>query len=160
MAYASKELKTKVMGLIKDIAKNCGVKLTASSKITNHSTLSVNISKCSIDLKANLIETLQKRIDDFDASGIYGVNEYNNVTNKLAKIKDQTTDDMEWSGLEFGNDLEKYFSGEALTVVKAIQDAILCDHYDHSDTMTDYFDTAYYWNLNIGKNKGGFLQTA
>jgi hypothetical protein len=25
------------------------------------------------------------------------------------------------------------------------------DYYDRSDAMTDYFDTAYYTNINLGK---------
>jgi hypothetical protein len=45
-----------------------------------------------------------------------------------------------------------HFTGESKEFLK---EAFAClygaDYYDNSDAMTDYFDTAYYVHLNIGK---------
>ena len=41
--------------------------------------------------------------------------------------------------------LAKDFLAEAFKALKA------ADYYDRSDAMTDYFDTAYYFDINIGK---------
>lgn len=40
----------------------------------------------------------------------------------------------------------------ALKALKEIKQALLAaDYYDRSDAMTDYFDTAYYYHINVGK---------
>jgi hypothetical protein len=39
----------------------------------------------------------------------------------------------------------KKFLAEAFDALKS------ANYYDNSDAMTDYFDTAYYFNINIGK---------
>lgn len=35
-----------------------------------------------------------------------------------------------------------------------------CGYYDNSDVQTDYFETAYYVNVNIGKWNKAFVNTA
>jgi hypothetical protein len=36
--------------------------------------------------------------------------------------------------------------------LKELKEALMAaDYYDRSDAMTDYFDTAYYYDINIGK---------
>ena len=40
----------------------------------------------------------------------------------------------------------------ALKVLKELKEAMMAaDYYDRSDAMTDYFDTAYYYDINVGK---------
>ena len=40
----------------------------------------------------------------------------------------------------------------ALAALKELKDALMAaDYYDRSDAMTDYFDTAYYYHINVGK---------
>jgi len=40
----------------------------------------------------------------------------------------------------------------ALKALKEIKQALLAaEYYDRSDAMTDYFDTAYYYHINVGK---------
>lgn len=39
----------------------------------------------------------------------------------------------------------KQFLDEIIPAMKA------ADYYDNSDAMTDYFDTAYYFDVNVGK---------
>jgi len=158
MAYASKELKAKVLGLIKDHAKKSNIKLSVSAKITNCTTLSVNVSACSIDLKGNLIETLTARIKEMESSGIYGISEYEQLQKCLMANVNRCVDDMEFYGLEFSDSkLDQCFSGEALAFVQELKKAVLCDYHNNSDPYTDYFDHAYYWDFYIGKNKGGFI---
>ena len=41
---------------------------------------------------------------------------------------------------------------KALAALQAIKTALkAADYYDRSDAMTDYFDTAYYFHINVGK---------
>lgn len=41
---------------------------------------------------------------------------------------------------------------KALAALKEIKKACLAaDYYDNSDAMTDYFDTAYYYDINVGQ---------
>lgn len=40
----------------------------------------------------------------------------------------------------------------ALAALKELKEALMAaDYYDHSDPRVDYFDTAYYYSINIGK---------
>lgn len=41
---------------------------------------------------------------------------------------------------------------KALAALKEIKEALLAaDYYDRSDAQVDYFDTAYYYNINVGR---------
>lgn len=158
MAYANQELKTKVVNLIKDQAKAKQITVKLNSKIVHHSTLKVNISACSIDLRKNIIETLQARMDKMKKEGSYSIGEFNSLEKVLNENINATTDKMETYGLGFNlHYLDRFFSGEALSFIREVIKSIKCDHYDHSDYTTDYFNTAYYWDFSIGKNKGGFI---
>ena len=62
--------------------------------------------------------------------------------------------------IDFGGDciqvnhywLDNHYSGIALKALEEIKDALLvANYYDNSDAQTDYFDTAYYYNINVGK---------
>ena len=47
--------------------------------------------------------------------------------------------------------LDDHFSGQPLEILKRVSDALKsADYYDRSDSMIDYFDTAYYMHLNVG----------
>lgn len=40
----------------------------------------------------------------------------------------------------------------ALAALKELKEALMAaGYYDNSDAQTDYFDTAYYYNINVGK---------
>lgn len=48
--------------------------------------------------------------------------------------------------------LNDHYSGTALNALKEIKDALLvADYFNHSDAHTDYFHTAYYYHINVGK---------
>jgi hypothetical protein len=41
---------------------------------------------------------------------------------------------------------------KALAALKELKEALMAaDYYDESDAMTDYFNTAYYFYINVGK---------
>jgi hypothetical protein len=47
---------------------------------------------------------------------------------------------------------KNHYSGEALALMTKIVNAMYsADYYDNSDAQTDYFDTAYYAYVNIGR---------
>lgn len=46
---------------------------------------------------------------------------------------------------------EEHYTGKTKDVIARALDALRsADYYDNSDAMTDYFDTAYYYDLSIG----------
>jgi hypothetical protein len=54
-----------------------------------------------------------------------------------------------------------HYSGKAKELMTKIVTAIYSgDYYDRSDAQTDYFDTAYYAHINIGKWDKPFVVTA
>lgn len=61
--------------------------------------------------------------------------------------------------MDFGTDYEQvnlywiddHYSGPVAAILKECAQALqAAGYYDHSDAMTDYFNTAYYMHLNIG----------
>ena len=49
---------------------------------------------------------------------------------------------------------------KALAALKEIKEAMLAaDYYDRSDAQIDYFDTAYYYNINVGKWNKPYVRT-
>lgn len=62
--------------------------------------------------------------------------------------------------IDFGDDnvqvnpywYQEHFEGKAKQFLSEIVPAMYsANYYDNSDAMTDYFDTAYYVSVNIGK---------
>ena len=54
-----------------------------------------------------------------------------------------------------------HYSGKAKELMTKIVTAIYSgDYYDRSDAMSDYFDTAYYAHINVGKWDKPFVVTA
>ena len=47
--------------------------------------------------------------------------------------------------------LHTKYSGKTLEVLEAIRDGLKAGHWDHSDSMTDYFNCSWYIAINIGK---------
>ncbi len=57
---------------------------------------------------------------------------------------------------------QSHFEGKAKAFLTELEAAIKSDKwFDKSDIMTDYFHTAYYWDVNIGKfNKDYVVEAA
>lgn len=46
---------------------------------------------------------------------------------------------------------QEHYNGEAYHFIKAVKEAMeSADWYDRSDIQTDYFDTAYYYDITVG----------
>ena len=135
MAYVSKELKTKVAGLLKaefgantkaEIA-NRGFKYSLS--VHNHSTLVLTISEGHIDFIGNHLDTIKKEGYEFDRKDLapvtyIDVNEYR---------------------------IDRAYSGHVQNILNKIKDILNTDNYNRSDLMTDYHDVGHYISIRIGK---------
>ena len=132
MAHMNQEKKAKVAALVKPLLKKYGIKATLA--VRNHMTLALNIKSGKIDFLGNYVDTVRKlpgRTPNEDSlalmirSGYLDVNTY-------------------WYHEHFSG-VAKKFLEEVLMAMKG------ADWYDRSDIQSDYFDTAYYVDINIGQ---------
>ena len=132
MAYISQEMKKKLLPGIKEVFKKYKVK--GSVGINNYSTLAVTITSGELDfLGADLKIQLRQAIWDNRSNS--AVKSYLRI-NRFAIVEN--------CRLVQENNIADFF--EAL--IKAMEGDLW---YDRSDIMTDYFDTAYYLSINVGK---------
>lgn len=134
MAYMNQEKKSKIVAAVKPILKKYGVK--GSFAVRNHSTIVLNLKEGKIDFIENYIST--------DAASFHGKKMPQDQIDYIRKNKSLDVNPY-W--------FQEHFSGKAksflLEVFSAMKKA--GNWYDNSDAMTDYFDTAYYVDVNIGK---------
>lgn len=129
MAYMNQERKTKLAPEIKSVLKKYGMKGTIG--VRNHSALVVTIKSGKLDILQNWFETATKDGptntygDVIQKPNYLQVNEYWINENYSGKVKD--------------------FLNELILAMKGN------DWYDFSENQSDYFDTAYYLNINVGK---------
>lgn len=135
MAYVTEEIITKARTAIKALNKEYGVKATFSGK--GGHCLNLTIAEGSIDFLNNYCETIAtKRI-------------YRDVDQMIA-----------WVKLEQGIQINHYyldtqFSARALEYLEKAKDIMYADHWDESDSQSDYFNCAYYIDMRVGRwNKG------
>jgi hypothetical protein len=126
MAYMNQDKKKVIKAALDKALKGTGVKF--SLRVRNHMAISLNIKSAPVDFIANFNDTVAKQPGGFrngsPAEKYLQVNQY-------------------W--------YKEHFSGKALELLqKAIPCLYAADYYDNSDAMTDYFDTAYYVDVNIG----------
>lgn len=146
MAYASKELKAKVNGLVKEIAKDMGIKLGFSIRIDGYSKLILNIRSCSIDLAKEHKEAVAEIVENPNKYCGREIDRAISYHNSLA-----------YGDIRFSKDRpEEIFKGKALELMERIRDAVKVDFYDDSDAMRDYFACAYYYDIQIGGSEAGF----
>ena len=122
MAFISQQDKKTLAPAIKAVFKKYGLKGTIG--IENHMTLCANVSAGRLDLIGAAAQ-----VGDFRSSGYYQANAYR-PTNE--KYKDINIDIF-----NFYEDLKKAMKGAIW--------------FDKSDIMTDYFHTAFYIDINIGR---------
>ena len=133
MAYVSQDRKAKIVAAVKPILKKYGIKATFA--VRNHSTISLNIKSGPIDFVENYIGTDMNKP----------------AANKMSPDmiaylrKNQRIDVNPYWFQEHFSGVAKKFLSEVMPAMKS------ADWYDRSDAMTDYFDTAYYVDINIGK---------
>ena len=133
MAYMNRERKQKISATLKPILAKYGVK--GSLSVRNHSTIVLNLKSGKIDFIENYIKT--------DVEKVYA--------NKMSQ------DQVEYIRKNQSLDVNPYwfhehFSGKAKNfLTEAMQALKSADWYDESDAQIDYFNTAYYVDINIGK---------
>ena len=134
MAYVSQETKAKIVAAVKPILKKYGLKATFA--VRNHSSISVNIKSGKIDFIENYIAT--------DANVLHGRKMAQDQIDYIRKNKFLDVNPY-W--------FHEHFSGKAKAALTEIFAAIKKggSWYDESDIQTDYFNTAFYMDVNVGK---------
>jgi hypothetical protein len=123
MAYMNQEKKSKIAAAIKPILAKYKLKGTLS--VSNHMTIVLTIKSGSIDFigNFNLTNASKPRFEGAEKS--IQVNPY-------------------W--------YQEHFNGVAKAALSELVPAMKsADWYDRSDSQSDYFDTAYYVDVNVGK---------
>ena len=133
MAYMNQEKKAKIVSALKPLMKKYGVKGTFS--VNNHSTIVFNIKSGPIDFVENYIAT--------DFAKPYAKHFSEDQVEYIRKNKSIDVNPY-W--------YHEHFSGKAKEFLAQVFAAMKsANWYDNSDAQTDYFDTAYYVDVNIGK---------
>lgn len=129
MAYMNQEKKAKIAALMKPIMKKYGVK--GSLSVHNHSSVTLTLKSGSIDFVENF-------------NRVCG-NDFYQTSRGWRKVEEQYLDVNPYWYHEHFDGKAKEFLGEAIKALKS------ADWYDRSDAQTDYFDTAYYYHIKVGK---------
>ena len=138
MAYMNQEKKQAFAAELKklDILKKHNVKYSLA--VRNHSTIVCNIKSADLDFIADFKNTVKNNRADY-------------LDNLNYEIKDIQVNTY-W--------LDSHHSGECLEVLQAIKNVLYGQgYYNNSDAMVDYFDVAYYVDINIGKWNKPFTYT-
>jgi hypothetical protein len=133
MAYMNQEKKAVIAAKLKPILKKYGVKGTLS--VRNHSSIVLNVKSGKIDFIENYLADGKCKDESF-------VRRYGSVDVNPYWFQDHFTG------------VSKKFLTEAFDALKS------AGYYDNSDAQTDYFDTAYYYDINIGKWNKPYALTA
>jgi len=133
MAYMNQEKKAKIAALLKPVLAKYGLK--GSLAVHNHSTIRLTVKSGKIDFIENYLEDGKCTDEAFVRKyGTLDVNPY-------------------WFQDHFTGEA-KAFLTEAFAALKG------ADYYDESDIQTDYFNTAYYFGLQVGKWSKPYVLTA
>ena len=130
MAYMNQSKKAVIASKVKPILAKYGMK--GSLSVRNHSTICLTLTSGPIDFIGDLQEQRQ----------------FGYVNHKLDKQKMRERYELDINPYWY----QEHYSGESLAflheIIPAMQGA---DWYDRSDAQVDYFDTAYYYDVNVGK---------
>jgi hypothetical protein len=125
----NQERKATIAKAVKPILAKYGMK--GSLSVRNHSTIVLTLASGSIDFIGDfnderfLLQRTSEEIDKLRKDYILDVNPY-------------------W--------YQEHYTGTALSFLSEVIPALKsADWYDRSDAMTDYFDTAYYFDIHVGK---------
>ena len=128
MAYMSQEMKKELAPAIKAVLKKYNVK--GSISVDHHSSLVVTVKEGVLDFIG------QANADNKEVAERRGQRFY--------EVKDNYQANPYYAH-ESGNKKIGSFFKELVAAMKGSM------WYDNSDLMTDYFDTAYYININVGR---------
>lgn len=133
MAYMNQDKKRVIKAAIDKIAKPLGIKY--SLRVRNHSAIVCTITAAPIDFIGNFVA----------------------VTGDKFKINGAPLDYISVNPYWY----QDHFSGKPREIIGQLIEALkAANYYDNSDAMIDYFDTAYYFHLNIGDYNRPFKLTA
>jgi hypothetical protein len=135
MAYMTQEMKKSIQPKIKMLAKKYDVKCTLG--VRDYSTIILNVNSGEMDFVGN----------------------YNNIVKtKNTRTEKLKTGDRIRCLNEDGHinvsqyNYENTFSGECLSFLNEAYEILFSmGYYNNSDSQTDYFDIAYYVDVNIGR---------
>lgn len=130
MAYVSQEVINKARTALKALNKEYGVKATLSGK--GGLCLNLTVAEGSIDFLNNYCETIASK--------------------RIHRDVEQT---IAWVKLEQGIQINHYyldtqFTDKALEYLEKAKEIMSVDHWDESDSQSDYFHCAYYMNMRVG----------
>lgn len=128
MAYMNQEKKATIAAQVKPIFKKYGVK--GSLAVRHHSTIVVNIKSGALDFIGNYNDML------FDRQS--------RLCQEVHLAKDYLDVNPYWYREHFSGECKEFFE-ELFAAVKG------AGWYNNSDAMIDYFDTAYYFDVNVGR---------
>ena len=136
MAYVSQEMKKDLAPQIKAVLKKYGLK--GSIGVRHHSSLVVNIKSGILDLvgasNKHRIEEAKRRGNEPYLDNYIQVNE----------------NYMSYWMEEVGESKIAKFYDELVAAMKGVGSQSV-EWYNNSDIMTDYFDRAYYIDINVGQ---------
>lgn len=129
MAYMNQDRKALISKMLKPILKKYGVK--GSLSVRNHSTICLTLKSGNIDFIAN-------------SNRVCGNSPYQVSRGFRPNTQGYCDVNQFWFHEHYDGDA-KAFLTEAYAALRS------AGWYDRSDAMVDYFDTAYYMDINIGK---------
>ena len=129
MAYVNQEMKSKIAAAIKPILAKYGVK--GSLSVRNHMAIVLTVKSGKIDFIGN-------------SNRVCGNSHYQVARGFTPNTSGYATVNKYW--------YQDHYDGVAKGfIVEAITDLQSAGWYDRSDAQVDYFDTAYYIDINIGR---------
>ena len=138
MAYMSQETKKKIVAAVKPILKKYGIKGTFA--VRNHSTIVLNVKSGKLDFIENYIAT--------DAALPHAGKMSQDQIDYIRKNKSLDVNPY-W--------FQEHFSGKAKQFLTEVFNGMKsANWYDNTDAQIDYFDTAYYVDVNIGSWKNPY----
>ena len=129
MAYMNSEKKAKIASRIKPILKKYGVKGTLS--VRNHSAIVLTLKSGKIDFISN-------------SNRVCGASHWQVHKGFRPNTSGYADVNVYW--------FQDHYDGKAKAFLTEALAALKCaDWYDRTNAQIDYFDTAYYVDINIGK---------
>jgi hypothetical protein len=129
MAYMNQTKKQTIASKVKPILAKYGMK--GSLSVRNHSTIVLKLTAGPIDFIGDM--ATQREVGYFKQ--------------ELDKDELRKRYNLDVNPYWF----HEHYTGEALAFLSEIIPAMKgADWYDRSDIQTDYFDTAYYYDVNVG----------
>ena len=126
----NQERKAKIAAAVKPILAKYGMK--GSLSVRNHMAIVLTLTQGKLDFIGDLQDERQ----------------FGYVTNKIDKSKMRKRYELSVNPYWY----HEHYSGQSLAFLSEVIPALKsADWYDESDAMIDYFNTAYYFDINVGK---------